>query len=1590
MKFLTQAAKVRNEQKKDKRRLAVFLCLAVIVALGTAAALKMYGQAMSHKDKRLICQLEAHQHTEQCYDGDKVICGYADYIVHTHNDDCYDSEGILACHLQEAAAHTHTDECYAEEKVLVCTEQEQQAHQHTESCYAPEKGDLQCQIEEHAHTEGCYDAETGELICQIEEHQHDDNCYAWEEVLTCAYAAESHQHSDECYTKEKGDLQCQIEEHTHAAECYNENNELICEKEEHIHNDECYAWNDVLTCNLEETPAGHTHTDACYEKKKVLTCGQLELHTHDESCQDENGALVCGMLELKEHTHQEECFETIELTDEEVAAKLEAEKLEDSFHEKREEDANEPEDETGSVSEDASVSGDASISGDEAGSVSDGDASISGDSISGDSVSGNSVSENDAHVHDESCYDAAGGLMCGYEDIKEPEIIKTYEDDAYIVTAKYTKKADIPEKAELRAELITAESGGEHYAEREAEIRRALEDDSVSMNALFKIGFYVDEEEVEPKDDIIITVQFLDDKGMKDGSPIAVVHFAEGGSEIINGGKAKDRSTTFKTGSFSEFGIVEGYEVPEKDQNRKKDDNKQGQEEEKMVRVSETCEYSNDMFHALFRIRGEVKMPVSMARTVEYADQKEKASKVQEDENLKPDAPSESEGAKEDIEESGTPMPNATDENKENEADAAEDKEDSGNVIENATETSDTVTENEAETPDVTVNDEEESGEASSDSAADDEEAEGSADVAGGEETSAGHGLEFKVEAVDKDAKKFAEDYAAVIACMDEANEGKDRLMLQVMAYSLTCDGEPLDISDCEVSVEVTPSESLKKTANEVDNENPDNSEAPEEVTLSVIQTMASADAGETEGTGEKVGRIINAASVSALHTPLAATLDTKGTQGIAAFSADSVANPSFTVEFYANIEQLDMTDVPAAKVEEEKKKAGSILVIDTSGKNLPTNGGRMNAKKMRLNSDNRVAKKTVLTEVYSSNKYEYIQAPGLVYFNKLAKNKNYKLSEIQVQRKESDTWETYSCADGKEWHFTNKEKTQIDNPNDFIWITAGAKIRLVHDVVTVTRRNGASFYDYDISDGKMYKTYSTNGGTHERNGAKTHDGGDVWYMYTERQGINDAVENQTFGFGNATTTIRSTMGNNVGNKANALNANYGSPTFGLVKGLDIDIKGEKRNLEYADGVRAPKLFNEGSEKSKSSYTGNLVFDQRGDTFTFTGAEVLEKGEIVSGKDNVDVFTRQRNNWNNTYYFAGNDFYPLDTVSSAGKIDLMFGTPESNKSIQSFSDSKDLASILDIVSPQNKEPYLGIPVSDDGQNHNHYFGMHYTIGFDLVKDYIGPLEYLFYGDDDMWVFLDDGKTAQLVCDIGGVHSSVGEYVDLWDYIDKGSVGHYNLTFFYTERGASGSTCWMQFTLPSVSFATTDQDTGKLEIEKKLTGVENKDQEFGFEIEFTDEKGQNLMNDYSYTKYQKGTDNVLENDILIWNNSRFTLKADEYIVISFLPEGSKYTITEIGPVTDVNKEPGVNIEWTPSGDNPYKPEITGGNPTGVEGKITGTITKNSTVKILYNNVQKFELPETGGAGAGMYLMIGTFCIMTGAVLVYRKRIIAKRA
>ena len=102
--------------------------------------------------------------------------------------------------------------------------------------------------------------------------------------------------------------------------------------------------------------------------------------------------------------------------------------------------------------------------------------------------------------------------------------------------------------------------------------------------------------------------------------------------------------------------------------------------------------------------------------------------------------------------------------------------------------------------------------------------------------------------------------------------------------------------------------------------------------------------------------------------------------------------------------------------------------------------------------------------------------------------------------------------------------------------------------------------------------------------------------------------------------------------------------------------------------------------------------------------------------------------------------------------------------------------------------------------HNYFFGMRYDVTFKL-GDYIGPLDYSFTGDDDLWVILDRNK---VVIDLGGIHNTAKGETDLWDDLgltpgklteDQKNQTH-TLTILYMERGANVSNCTMNFTLPS--------------------------------------------------------------------------------------------------------------------------------------------------------------------------------------------------
>ena len=148
-----------------------------------------------------------------------------------------------------------------------------------------------------------------------------------------------------------------------------------------------------------------------------------------------------------------------------------------------------------------------------------------------------------------------------------------------------------------------------------------------------------------------------------------------------------------------------------------------------------------------------------------------------------------------------------------------------------------------------------------------------------------------------------------------------------------------------------------------------------------------------------------------------------------------------------------------------------------------------------------------------------------------------------------------------------------------------------------------------------------------------------------------------------------------------------------------------------------------------------------------------------------DTYTLKgvRNKDNDWVTGAGNNFYPLDKV------------------LPSYEESQ--------------------------KSHNYYFGMRYDVTF-KIGDYVGPLNYKFTGDDDLWVVLDDKK---IVIDLGGIHSAAEKNVDLWQYIGQAAnlteaqkQQTHTLTILYMERGAGESNCQMEFTLPSAKIQQVDK------------------------------------------------------------------------------------------------------------------------------------------------------------------------------------------
>ena len=1437
-------------------------------------------------------------------------------------------------------------------------------------------------------------AMTGEAKCGIEEHIHEDGCYS--DTLICG--------------------QEESEEHTHSEGCWQTEQTLICgqeESEEHAHSEGCWQTEQMLICGQEEN-AGHTHTDACYSRE--LACGMQE-HIHTDVCFVDNSADVESAAKW---AAQYESVEWKDVWGEDlvIAAKEQLDYTESVDNYIVSEDGSHkgftrygqfmgdsyvdwdaafvnfcmkyagltdsnmfPNEKKTSDWYDKFVHADEGknivyLTGPEGYEPKEGDivftkreneetdiqmgivSSYNKEKNEIKVIEGNSdnrVKENTYAIDDEyiSEYMMIGEMEKEYKkqddetaadtvdeteaegaeptiqtEIPTERLEKVYTDETIIVKAVYEADAEIPDEAELIVEQITAEGNEEHYAEREAEFKETLGNDKAVMKALLKIGFYVNGEEVEPKSPVTITVQFLDENGLAEGKPVTIVHFADEGAEVLNGSEASGNSTTFRTESFSEFAITDEMEGAELGESRP---------------IDRTFEYMDEKFLISFRVIGNAKM---------------------------------------------------TDE-----------------IMSEGTENAGIIT--------ATGTDE------------------------------AAQKYQFKVNMLDaetEDYNKFA-DYAK------EKKDECEQFLLRVMKYSLYYDGKKLDLTDCEVTAEIKPTQNLKEyikanvdrlTAEQaiseaeasedtVDIEESRSSESQNgfsaintagEAVLNgtnllldtvpgVLEETAISPAadgkipgGEEPGESkmsevvfsvyvrETNGEISRQNKVVVTEEMLDESYDeafatANSSSGIIAVRISRTPNPKFTVQYYANLDVLAATGTNA------------LTLIDTTGKKLPTNKGNITAaptgksKYIYVDSAGKVQTIKELTEVYSSRDFEYYKAPTINYMNALVENTNYELKEVWVLKEgkkadstKSEDWDIYTYD--ANLHLTNREVSAGNG--EYVLIRDGATIRFVYDTTTLDKDFSATFYDYDISNGLLYRDLmpedpASNGWKNTRTAGEVFTGNNTltqnittWlgtykhiYSYTIEQGINssenyynyDSTNQTKLAFGNVNTGTglgKLTWLNGVSNELNKYNnKGYQGCTFGLVTGMSDG------KIQYASGINAPKLFNEGSAKGKTSYDNySLQFNRVGDTYTLSAVN-------GTGATNLGSFSNPTNSEKTHTDIWTNNFWPMDSAPSfgTGTHDVKFG------GTATFKGGTHELRFGPIT--QRGTDYT-FPESDDGEYHNSYFGMHYNVEFELEEDYVGPLEYYFFGDDDMWVFL-DGK---LVCDIGGVHSSVGEYVNLWDYLQKGTKGSHTLSFFYTERGASGSTCWMQFTLPSVSSLTPETANGeyghlKVEKDAKITEDEETSEyydtkhPFEFTIKFTDAGGKELPDDYTYTKYNKNGKKIGYN-LIISDGGTFTLNSGEYIEIKYLPKGTKYEIQETGKKAVVGNV-GYACDTTITGDI-----------TKTEGDTAiGNIIEGNISEVKYTNEAKiYKLPSTGGPGIYLYMFSGVLIILGASLITYRKK------
>lgn len=362
----------------------------------------------------------------------------------------------------------------------------------------------------------------------------------------------------------------------------------------------------------------------------------------------------------------------------------------------------------------------------------------------------------------------------------------------------------------------------------------------------------------------------------------------------------------------------------------------------------------------------------------------------------------------------------------------------------------------------------------------------------------------------------------------------------------------------------------------------------------------------------------------------------------------------------------------------------------------------------------------------------------------------------IYASKKELSPGESISNYDiADNWNINWAEKSTTDGKFesisnlDEIQVVSDCIIRVYYTPQEKTLAGSTTFYDYTVKAGKQDGSWGFSDTYYSFNQLTNDKSPKVSENKKLIAGTNDSNVGQTYP---EYQQYKISLPDSNGNTKDANCYTGGDSTIpGLLK--EIDDNGNVI-FNYAE----PGFF---VDSDYSVQFGGSIFG--GSEKRFLRKVYKDYTLEFARKGDTYTLNGVRNKDNGWVTGAGNNFYPLNSVKP------------------SYEDSE--------------------------RGNNNYFGMRYDVTF-KIGDYVGPLNYKFTGDDDLWVVLDGKK---IVIDLGGIHSAATGNVDLWQYIgDKENLTEaqkqqtHTLTILYMERGAGASNCQMEFTLPSAKIQQVDK------------------------------------------------------------------------------------------------------------------------------------------------------------------------------------------